>query len=90
MWIAPLPPNLMHIKRPPNSRCVFRCGFAHTTNMTPHGWATGRVDLVGDQVARIRVHGVQIGVWLSVSVSVGGPWFVGSITSHSDALGSGL
>ena len=87
---SPPPSNLTHIKRPPNSRCVFRCCFEDISNMTLHSWATGRVDLVGDQMARIRVRGVQVGVWLSVSASVGGPWFVGSITPHSDTMGSGF
>jgi hypothetical protein len=34
-----------YIKRPPNSRCVFRSGLADTTRMTAHGRATGLPDL---------------------------------------------
>jgi hypothetical protein len=37
-----------HIKRPPNSRGVFRSGLADTTKMTAHSRATGLPDLAGD------------------------------------------
>ena len=40
--------HFTHIKRPPNSRCVFRSGLADTTKMTAHSRATGLLDLVGD------------------------------------------
>ena len=37
-----------HIKRPPNSRCVFLSALEDTTKMTAHSRATGLPDLVGD------------------------------------------
>jgi hypothetical protein len=40
-----------HIKRPPNSRCVFRSGFADTTKMAAHSRATAPPDLVGGRLS---------------------------------------
>ena len=37
-----------HIKRPPNSRCVFLSALEDTTKMTAHSRATGLPDLAGD------------------------------------------
>ena len=37
-----------HIKRPPNSRCVFLSGLEDTAKMTAHSRATGLPDLAGD------------------------------------------
>ena len=39
-----------HIKRPPNSRCVFLSVLEDTTKMTAHSRATGLPDLAGDLV----------------------------------------
>ena len=39
-----------HIKRPPNSRCVFRSGREDTTKMAAHSRATAPPDLAGDQL----------------------------------------
>ena len=37
-----------HIKRPPNSSCVFLSALEDTTKMTAHSRATGLPDLAGD------------------------------------------
>jgi hypothetical protein len=37
-----------HIKRPPNSRCVFLSGLEDTAKMTAHSRSTGIPDLAGD------------------------------------------
>jgi hypothetical protein len=37
-----------HIKRPPNSRCVFLSGLEDTTKIPAHSRATGLPDLAGD------------------------------------------
>jgi hypothetical protein len=37
-----------HIKRTPNSRCVFRSGHDDTTKMAAHSRATAPPDLAGD------------------------------------------
>ena len=41
-----------HIKRPPNSRCVFLSVLEDTTKMTAHSKATGLPDLAGDRTAQ--------------------------------------
>ena len=39
-----------HIKRPPNSRCVFLSALEDTTKMTAHSRATGLPDIAGDRL----------------------------------------
>jgi hypothetical protein len=48
---GPLPStHYTHIKRPPNSRCVFPSVLEDTTKMTAHSRATGLPDLAGDHM----------------------------------------
>jgi hypothetical protein len=45
----PLNLDFTHIKRPPNSRCVFLSGLGDTAKMTAHSKATGLPDLADDR-----------------------------------------
>jgi hypothetical protein len=46
-----------HIKRPPNSRCVFLSGLEDTAKMTAHSRATGLpdLDLAGDLTEIVKL-----------------------------------